>query len=245
MKKIETVLITGASGGIGSAIAKRFAANGYNVAVHYNSNKNAATELCACIRAAGGTAEMFHADLLYSSEIDKMISEVAVKFGEVDVLVNNAGVSLIKLFDDTTEEEWDKVMNVNLKAAFLCSKAVVKNMIHNKKGKIINISSIWGVNGASCEVAYSASKAGLIGFTKALAQELAPACIQVNCVTPGVISTKMNSVLKESEIEALCDSIPIGRFGIPDEVAGAVLYFASPDSGYTTGQVLGVDGGWY
>ena len=241
-KKTPVVLVTGASGGIGSAVARLFASRGYNTAIHYNSNETAAREVCDGLVSEGYSAEIFRADLTSSEDVKKMISEVEAKFGTVDILVNNAGISLIRLFDETTDEEWDNIMNVNLKSAFLCSKAVIGGMIHNKKGKIINISSIWGVKGASCEVAYSASKAGLIGFTKALAQELAPSNIQVNCIAPGAIATEMNSHLSASDVKSLCDEIPAGRFGAPIEVAEAVWFLAN--SSYVTGQVLGVDGGW-
>ena len=241
-KKTPVVLVTGASGGIGSSISRLFASRGYNTAIHYNSNETAAREVCDGLVSEGYSAEIFRADLTSSEDVKKMISEVEAKFGTVDVLVNNAGISLIRLFDETTDEEWDNIMNVNLKSAFLCSKAVIGGMIHNKKGKIINISSIWGVKGASCEVAYSASKAGLIGFTKALAQELAPSNIQVNCIAPGAIATEMNSHLSASDVKSLCDEIPAGRFGAPIEVAEAVWFLAN--SSYVTGQVLGVDGGW-
>ena len=227
---------------VGSSISRLFASRGYNTAIHYNSNETAAREVCDGLVSEGYSAEIFRADLTSSEDVKKMISEVEAKFGTVDVLVNNAGISLIKLFDETTDEEWDNIMNVNLKSAFLCSKAVIGGMIHNKKGKIINISSIWGVKGASCEVAYSASKAGLIGFTKALAQELAPSNIQVNCIAPGAIATEMNSHLSASDVKSLCDEIPAGRFGAPIEVAEAVWFLAN--SSYVTGQVLGVDGGW-
>lgn len=242
-KKIPTVLVTGASGGIGSAIARFFAAKGYNTAIHYNSNEASATEIRDGLLSSGFSAEIFKADLSVSEEIFCMISDVEAKFGAIDVLVNNAGISLVKLFDETTEDEWDKIMNVNLKSAFLCSKAVIGSMIHNKKGKIINISSVWGVKGASCEVAYSVSKAGLIGLTKALAQELAPSNIQVNCVAPGAIATEMNSHLSASDVKTLCDEIPAGRFGAPIEVAETVWFLANSPS-YVTGQILGVDGGW-
>lgn len=242
-KKTPVVLVTGASGGIGSAVARLFASRGYNTAIHYNSNETAAREVCDGLVSEGYSAEIFRADLTSSEDVKKMISEVEAKFGTVDVLVNNAGISLIRLFDETTDEEWDNIMNVNLKSAFLCAKAVIGGMIHNKKGKIINISSIWGVKGASCEVAYSASKAGLIGFTKALAQELAPSNIQVNCIAPGAIATEMNSHLSASDVKSLCDEIPAGRFGAPIEVAETVWLLANSPS-YVTGQVLGVDGGW-
>ena len=240
----STVLITGASGGIGAAIARLFASKGYNTAIQYNSNEATARELCEGLKNAGLSAEMFQADLSLSEDVARLVNEVKAVFGPIDVLVNNAGISLIKLFDETTDDEWDNVMNVNLRSAFLCSKAVVGDMIRKKKGKIVNISSIWGVKGSSCEVAYSASKAGLIGFTKALAQELAPSNIQVNCVAPGVIATEMNSHLTASDVKSLCDEIPAGRFGAPIEVAEAVWYLASSSSNYVTGQVLGVDGGW-
>ena len=242
-KKVPTVLITGASGGIGSAIARLFAARGYNTAIHYNSNEKSANDIREELLSCGFSAEIFKADLSSSEVVSSLIKSVSSRFGTIDVLVNNAGISLVKLFDETTESEWDNVMNVNLKSAFLCSKEVVGGMIHNKKGKIINISSVWGVKGASCEVAYSASKAGLIGLTKALAQELAPSNIQVNCVAPGAIATEMNSHLSASDVKALCDEIPAGRFGAPIEVAETVWFFANSPS-YVTGQVLGVDGGW-
>ena len=241
-KKTPVVLVTGGSGGIGSAIARLFASRGYNTAIHYNSNETAAKEIRDSLVSDGFSAEIFQADVSSPEDVRRMVSEVENKLGTVDVLVNNAGISLIKLFDETSDEEWDNIMNVNLKSAFLCSKAVIDGMIHEKKGKIINISSIWGVKGASCEVAYSASKAGLIGFTKALAQELAPSNIQVNCVAPGAIATEMNSHLSASDVKALCDDIPAGRFGAPIEVAEAVWFLAN--SSYVTGQVLGVDGGW-
>lgn len=241
-KKAPTVLVTGATGGIGSAIARLFASRGYATAIHYNKNESKALEIKENLLSSGFSAEIFQADLTSPEAVRKMVSEIEAVFGTVDVLVNNAGISLIKLFDDTSDEEWDNIMNVNLKSAFLCSKAVAAGMIHNKKGKIINISSIWGVKGASCEVAYSASKAGLIGFTKALAQELAPSNIQVNCVAPGAIATEMNSHLSATEIKELCQEIPAGRFGAPIEVAESVWFLAN--SSYVTGQVLGVDGGW-
>lgn len=236
------VLVTGASGGIGSATARLFANRGYEVALHYNKNREKAEALRDEILSGGHSAEIFRGDLTSSGEATGLISAVENRFGAIDVLVNNAGVSLIKLFDETTDEEWDHVMNANLRSAFLCSRAAVVEMLRRKRGKIINVSSVWGVKGASCEVAYSASKAGLIGLTKALAQELAPSNIQVNCVAPGAIATEMNAHFTASEVKEICDGIPAGRFGAPVEVAEAIWFLAN--NGYVTGQVLGVDGGW-
>lgn len=239
----KTVLITGASGGIGSAIAEKFAILGYNVAIHCNKNTEQAEKLCNEIRNNGKNAMVVSADVSSEAAVDSMFEKIESNFGGVDVLVNNAGISQIKMINDVTSDEWQKMFDVNTKSAFLCSKRAISHMVRSSWGRIINISSMWGIVGASCEVPYSASKSALIGFTKALAKELAPSGITVNCVAPGFIETKMNSHLSAEETAEFLSEIPVMRAGKPYEVANAVAFFANEGSGYVTGQTLAVDGG--
>lgn len=242
---MKNVLITGATGGIGSAIAEAFAQNGYNVALHTFSKPDKAKKKAEELAKNFGVRTCsVMADISRENEVLAMFEEIEKDFGKIDILVNNAGVSLVSMLCDTSEEDFDRVMNINLKGAFLCTKEAMKNMVHNKWGRIINISSVWGNAGASCEVAYSASKAGLVGFTKALAKELAPSGITVNAVSPGLIDTKMNAHLSGDDIKELCDEIPVGRMGTPEEVANAVLFLASEGASYITAQNITVDGGW-
>jgi len=242
---MKNVLVTGATGGIGRAVAEAFCKCGYNVALHTHSKTDSANKLALeAAKNYGVKTCAVSADISKGKEVEEMFRRLENDFGKIDVLVNNAGVSLVSMLCDTTEEDWDRVMDINLKGAFLCSKAVCGNMVHNKWGRIINISSVWGVCGASCEVAYSASKAGLVGFTKALAKELAPSGITVNAVSPGLIDTEMNSHLSEGDVKTLCDEIPVGRMGTPEEVANAVLFLASEGASYVTAQNITVDGGW-
>lgn len=234
---MKTVLITGGSRGIGAAIARRFALEGCRVIINYSKSEAEAETLsrelgCAALRADVGSAE----------QADAMMDEIESRFGALDVLVNNAGVSHIGLFTDMTEDEWNSVINTNLGGVFRVTKRAVKPMISRHSGCVINISSIWGEVGASCEAAYSASKAGIIGLTKALAKELGPSGIRVNCVAPGVIDTDMNADLGGETLRALASDTPLCRIGTPEEVADAV-YFLS-ESGFITGQVLGVSGGF-
>lgn len=236
MKK--TALVTGASGGIGGACARLLAAEGYNVALHYN--KNAAPAL-ALSQEIGGFC--VGADLRDEAQVKEMFEKIEEKFGGIDVLVNNAGIARQQLFTDSTTADYDEIFGANMLSAVNCSREVLKMMIHNHSGRIINISSMWGVCGASCEVLYSASKAALIGFTKALAKEVGPSGITVNCIAPGVIDTKMNANLSAEDIAALADDTPLCRIGTPEEVAKAVAFFAADSSAFITGQVLGVDGG--
>ena len=242
---MKNVLITGATGGIGSAIAEAFAKKGYNVALHTYSKPDEAKKKAEALSKSFGVKTFFvKADVSKENQVKVMFEALEKDFGKIDILVNNAGVSLVSMLCDTSEEDFDRVMNVNLKGAFLCTKEAMKNMVHNKWGRIINISSVWGNAGASCEVAYSASKAGLVGFTKALSKELAPSGVTVNAVSPGLIDTEMNSHLSEDDIKELCDEIPVGRMGKPHEVAHAVLFLAGDDSSYITAQNITVDGGW-
>ena len=242
---MKNVLITGSTGGIGSAIAETFAKGGYNVALHTFSKpdeaKKKAEELCVNF---GIKTFSVQADVSKENEVLSMFEEIEKDFGKIDILVNNAGVSLVSMLCDTSEDDFDRVMNVNLKGAFLTSKEAMKNMVHNKWGRIINISSVWGNSGASCEVVYSASKAGLVGFTKALAKELAPSGITVNAVSPGLIDTEMNAHLSDDDIKALCDEIPVDRMGKPCEIANAVIFLAGDNASYITAQNITVDGGW-
>lgn len=229
---MKTVLITGGTRGIGKAIATAFQKKGYLVAVTYSKDETSAMEC----KEQG--LEVYKVDV----RDETAVTELFKKLGRVDVLVNNAGVSLVKQIQDTTKEDWDNLFAVNVTGAFLCAREASKQMISNQSGVIINISSIWGEVGASCEVAYSASKGALISFTKALAKELAPSKIRVNCVSPGVIQTQMNSCFSKEDLLALEEEIPAGRLGTPEEVASAVLFLEEND--YVTGIDLAVNGGF-
>lgn len=246
---VKTVLVTGASRGIGREIAKQFALEGYNVVIHYHQNKTAAEDLYAELTADASSPDMSYrlllaqADLRDYAQIEKMIATIHDTFGPIDILVNNAGIAQQKLFSDLTEADWDTMFDVNVKGMFFTTQAVLPDMIHKKAGKIINISSIWGICGASCEVHYSTSKAAIIGFTKALAKELGPSGIQVNCVAPGVIQTDMNAHLSTETLVMLKEETPLGTLGTPKQIADAVLFFASEKADFITGQVLSPNGG--
>lgn len=236
-------VITGASGDIGQAIARAYAQKGYKVAICFHQNKKVAEELAYEITRGGGFATAFSADLTSEQHVLLLEKEVIERMGEPDVLVNNAGVASQMLFTDVSLEEYDYVMDSNVKSAFLVTRAFLPYMVRNKKGCIINISSMWGQVGASCEVVYSASKAALIGMTKALAKEVGPSGIRVNCIAPGVIDTKMNANHSEEALQELVDETPLGRLGTPRDIANVCVFLASPRSTFMTGQVLGVNGG--
>lgn len=233
----KTVFITGGSGGIGSAAVRAFAEAGYNVAFTYNKNEAAAKELSAEI--PGSLA--LGCDVTSGESVKAAVNAALKHFGKIDVLINNAGIAEQVLFTDITEEGWDTMLNTNLKSCFLTAKAVIPQMISRKSGSIINVSSMWGITGASCEVHYSAAKSGVIGLSKALAKELGPSGIRVNAVAPGVIDTPMNSHLDAAAMSMLKEEIPLGKIGTPEEVAGAMLFLAENE--YITGQVITVDGG--
>ena len=240
----KTVIITGGSRGIGSAVSSLFAENGYNVVINYNRFEQAAIELKDKLCKKGFRAVTFKADIGDSEEADALINFAVSKFGRIDVLVNNAGIAQQKLFTDISDSDWSNMLNIDLSGAFYCTRAAVKDMLRRHSGSVINISSMWGVVGASCEVHYSAAKAGVIGITKALAKELGPSNIRVNCVAPGVIATEMNSKLSAEELGVLSDETPLSRLGTPEDVAKAVYFLASDDASFITGQILGVDGGF-
>lgn len=244
-EKLKTALITGGSRGIGRQTALLLAQNGYRTAICYEKVSDAADRLCCDIAAFGGTAAAYRCDVSDFSGVHSMISEIERSFGGVDVLVNNAGISEQLLFSDITEEKWDRMFAVNVKSVYNCTHAVLGHMIHEKHGRIINISSMWGVTGASCEVHYSASKAAVIGFTKALAKELGPSGITVNCIAPGVIDTEMIRCQLDNEtIASLKEETPLCRLGTPEDIAEAVMFLTSERASFITGQVLGVNGGF-
>ena len=232
----QSVLITGGSRGIGAACVRAFAARGCRVAFLYIRSDEAAALLSAETGALAVKADVADRDAVFAA-----VARVAEVNGSIDCLVNNAGIAQFRLFTDITPEEWKKMLDVNLGGVFHCTQAVLPQMIREKYGRIINLSSIWGLTGASCEVHYSAAKAGIIGLTRALAKELGPSGITVNCVAPGVIETEMNAVLDADTRAALCEETPLESIGRPEDIARAVLYFA--EAPFVTGQVLSPNGG--
>lgn len=243
MKK-KTVLITGGVRGIGKAMSKAFAKEGYNVLVNFNKSENGAKELYTILNEKNFSVKLFKADISNREDVEDMVDYCIKEFGGLDVLVNNAGVSQDKLFIDITDEDWDNMMNINLKGSFYCSQAALKYMISEKKGNIINISSIWGISGASCEVHYSITKAGIIGMTKALAKEVGPSNIRVNSIAPGVINTDMLSGYNEEDIDVLVEETPLMRLGTPEDIANCAIFLASDKSNFITGQVISPNGGF-
>ena len=234
---MRTALVTGAGGGIGAAIAKRLAADGYTVVFHSN------TKDCGKAAAdAHGIAA--RADLSDYAQLEAMISDVLAQVGHIDVLVNNAGISVTGLLTDIDPQTRRRLFDINVLAAIECARLLRPPMIRQKSGCILNISSMWGQVGASCEVDYSAAKAALIGFTKALAQEVAPSGIRVNCIAPGVIRTPMLDCYDEETLQSLADETPLGRLGTPEDIADAAAFLCSPQADFITGQVLGVNGGY-
>lgn len=240
----RVALVTGASRGIGRAVAARLSRAGYAVGVNYHVRQDKADELVAELAAEGGEALALQADVANRGAVDAMVRRLSDAFGPVTLLVNNAGVAGQALFQDVTDELWERYFSVNLNGARHTIQAVLPSMLHNKAGCIINVSSIWGQHGASCEVTYSCTKHALIGLTRSLAMELAPSGIRVNCVAPGVINTDMVRVLGEETLRSLAEQTPLGRLGTPEDIAAAVGFLASDEASFITGQVLTSDGGF-
>ena len=238
------VLITGASRGIGAACAVYFAKKGYDVAINYNKNTGLAEAVAKEVQSFGRRALLLQGDVADPAACIAMANRVQKELGTISVLVNNAGIALQALFTDVSYEEANRLFSVNVGGTLNMTQAVLPQMLHKKSGSIINISSVWGICGASCEVHYSASKAAIIGATKALAQELAPSRIRVNCVAPGVIDTDMNNNLSQEDIEALKEQTPLGTIGTPEDIAKTVYFLASKDSSFITGQIISPNGGF-
>ncbi|MBR3868630.1 MAG: SDR family oxidoreductase [Clostridia bacterium] len=243
MNNGRIAVVTGGASGIGEAIVRALCRDGFAVAINYNRSEAQAFALASELCAEGSNVITIKADVASSQQTDEMMKTVKQILGAPEVLVNNSGIAQQKLLTDITDGDWNAMIGVNLTGVFNTCRAVLPFMIHKKKGKIINISSMWGQVGASCEAHYSASKAGVIGLTKALAQEVAPSGITVNCVAPGAIETKMMSSFSQEDIKNLCEEIPMGRLGSPDEIANVVAFLASDGASYITGQIIGVNGG--
>lgn len=238
----KVAIVTGGSRGIGKAIAIELSRLGVNVVINYRNNDDKATKTLEEIKSLGGYGMLIKGDVSSYDFCNKLVTKCIETFGKIDIVINNAAISKVGLFIDMLEEDFDNLMAVNVKAMFNMCKNVVPHMLSRGSGNIINISSMWGNVGASCEVAYSASKGAVNMFTRALAKELAPMNIRVNAVAPGVIATEMNSWLSEEELDTLKEEIPVGRLGEPYEVAKAVAFLVSDESSYITGQIINVDG---
>lgn len=238
----KVIIVTGASRGIGRAIATLLAGNNYNVIANYNNSFSEAKELKEELRKKNVEIDIFKADVSKRNEVQNLVNFAIDKYGKVDVLINNAGIDQEKLFQDITDEEWNNVINVNLYSVFCTSQEVIKNMISNHSGCIINISSVYGLTGGSFAVAYSASKAGIDGLTKSLAKELGPSNIRVNSIAPGFINTDMNKFYSENDINTVKGETPLGKIGSPSDIAKCVKWLIEDE--FTTGQVISINGGW-
>lgn len=239
----KIIVVTGSSRGIGAAIVKHLAKLGYTVILNYNKSETSAKNVESELKKQGYTVDVFRADVSKPMEAKNLIDFAINKYGKIDVLINNAGICQDKLFTEITDEDWKNMMDNNLNSAFYCSREAAKNMIHNKQGLIINMSSIWGLTGGSMEVHYSTTKAGLIGLTKALAKELGPSNIRVNAIAPGIIDTDMNRGYSKEDLEELKNEIPLERIGTANNIAKSVAWLIEDD--YTTGEVISINGGWH
>lgn len=240
---MKVALVTGASRGIGKAIALRLAKDGYSVAIHCQKNEDLASALCQQIIQSGGSAAYYLCDIADGTAVAEMVKDIEQNQGKIDALINNAGFAQQKLFTDITPTEWQRMINVHVNGAYNTCHAILPSMIREHHGSIVNVSSMWGQTGGSCEVHYSTAKAALIGLTKALAKEVGPAGIRVNCVAPGVILTDMLSEFDEDTLNQLAEEAPLCRLGTPEDVANAVSFLVSEQAGFITGQVLSPNGG--
>ena len=238
----KTIIVTGGSRGIGAAIVSLLAKENYNIVLNYNKSEEIAKKMQEEFTNLGKTVEIFKADVSKREEVKKLVDFTIKKFGKIDVLINNAGISQTKLFTDITDEDWNNMLNIDLNSVFYASQEVAKHMIHEKEGCIINISSIWGMIGASCEVHYSVAKAGVDAMTKSLAKELGPSNIRVNSIAPGIIDTDMNKYLSEKELEQIKEEIPLGKIGDTSSIAKCAKWLI--EDNYTTGQIIAINGGW-
>jgi 3-oxoacyl-[acyl-carrier protein] reductase len=239
----KVVVVTGGSRGIGAQIVKTLANENYKVVLNYNNSKEQAEKIQQELLEQGKEIEIIKADVSKREETEKLIQFAINKFNKIDVLINNAGISQEGLFTDVTEEEWQKIINTNLNSVFYCNQQALKYMIQEQQGCIINISSIWGETGASCEVAYSTTKAAINGMTKALAKEVGPSNIRVNAIAPGIIDTDMNRNLTNEELEQIKEQIPLNKIGKALDIAKCVKWLIEDE--YTTGQIISINGGWY
>lgn len=239
---MKNIIVTGASRGIGRCIAENLAREGHNVLLNYNKSEKSAKEVKANLTKEGINIEIFKADVSKKAEVKKLIKYAIDKFGKVDVLINNAGIAKVQMFQDIKEEDWNEVIDTNLKSAFYCIQEVLPHMVHEKEGNIINISSVWGMVGASCETLYAISKAGIDAMTKSLAKELGPSNIRLNSIAPGIINTEMNSKINELIKEEIKKDTPLGRIGEPIDIYRAVKWLIEDE--FTTGQVISPNGGW-
>ena len=238
----KTVIITGGSRGIGAAIVNMLAKEDYNIILNYNKSEEIAKKMQEEFTTLGKTVEIFKADVSKREEVKQLVQFANKKFGKIDVLINNAGISQTKLFTDITDADWNNMLNTNLNSVFYMTQEVVPYMINEKEGCIINISSIWGMIGASCEVHYSVAKAGVDAMTKSLAKELGPSNIRINSIAPGIIDTDMNKYLSQKELEQIKEEIPLGKIGETSSIAKCAKWLI--EDNYTTGQIISINGGW-
>lgn len=241
--KNKIILVTGGSRGIGASMVKLLALDGYKVILNYNKSGDCAKKIKEELEEENVNIDIIKADVTNKSEISYMVNKVIDTYGRIDVLINNAGISQEKVFLDVSDEDWQNIIEANLNSTYYCTKRVLPYMLKNKEGCIINISSIWGVTGGSCEVGYSTTKAAINGFTKALAKEMGPSNIRINCIAPGIIDTDMNKNLTKEDIEQIKEEIPLNRIGKTEDIAKCAKWLIEDD--YTTGQIINVNGGWF